>query len=1159
MHRVIFSLYLVGLSFICVSSASIAQTKNPSMPPGSTQPSVDANSPQSSEADRLFEQGKQQLNQGQLQKALQTFQQVLKMRRQAGDRQKQADTIVAIADVYQKQKQYQQALEQYQQALVIVRDIRDRPREAQIWYAIGTTHNILQQYSQAIEAYQQALPLFRDTRNLFAGDPNIELIDISIGQIHFSIGQIYSTLGRYSKSQEYLNKSVELLQSALVKARANKNPQIERLILTILLGSYSSFSKNYAARQQYEQAIGYLQKALEFAKQLGNREQEKGLLEELVVNYANQGLTYQAQRNYEGALKSLQQALKFAQENDLQRWQGQVLLYIGQIYSSRQDFAQALNYQQQAQAIAKQTNDRFLQILLFSNQGSIYKNLLRYPEALEAFQQARSLLQETGDSLGAGSMLFAIGEIYANQNQYEKALNSYNQALETLKNNPFAPFKNGINADNVEKFCGVAQKVGASEGLFSAADNCTLALALGSEALKQPFVLDGLNSLLKQFNRTLLTLRGGTLHAIGQLYLKQKNYSQALASYQQARPILHQAGSVIEGATLGDMGIIYLLQRQSDQALAFSQQALKISRAFNHRINEEDALNNLAIVYWAQGNVPSALKTLSQKAQVENENLTNNLAIGSEERKQAYIAGQTDSISMTVTFHLQAAPQNSEAARLALTSVLQRKGRILDAVSDNIQRLRQNLQPEDQKLLNHLNTFRAALVNLFYDRQNTLSAQAFKTQSATLKAKITELEDALAQHSTEFRSEVQPVTIEAVQALIPADAALVEFVRYSPYNPKANVITSEVWGTPRYAAAILTPKGNLKWVDLGVAAEIDQLAIDFRAALATGKTFKKLARTLDQKLIAPIRPLLDNARHILISPDGQLTLIPFEALIDEQDKFLIQRYAFSYLTSGRDLLRFQSNVNNASAPVVLADIDYDNQAQRVATTKITEVQAGNNRHYSELANLEFDSLPATKDEAAAIKNVLPNAKVLLGKDATETAVKQLHSPSILHLATHGFFVTGVKQNTLQVENPLLRSGLALAGFNKRKQATNGNDDGVLTALEVAGLDLRSNQLVVLSACDTGKGDVKVGEGVYGLRRALVTAGSQSQVLSLWLVDDAVTKELMVKYYQNLKISKGRHEALRAAQLELLNSKEYDHPLYWAAFVPSGNWTRLNLK
>lgn len=139
------------------------------------------------------------------------------------------------------------------------------------------------------------------------------------------------------------------------------------------------------------------------------------------------------------------------------------------------------------------------------------------------------------------------------------------------------------------------------------------------------------------------------------------------------------------------------------------------------------------------------------------------------------------------------------------------------------------------------------------------------------------------------------------------------------------------------------------------------------------------------------------------------------------------------------------------------------------------------------------------------------------------------------------------------ENALLRSGLALAGFNLRR---NGSEDGVLTALEAAGLDLQGTQLVVLSACETGVGVVANGEGVYGLRRAFVIAGAASQLFSLWKVDDFGTKNLMVNYYDRLLAQEGRSAALRNVQLELLQSTQYSHPFYWAAFIPSGDWRPL---
>lgn len=149
-----------------------------------------------------------------------------------------------------------------------------------------------------------------------------------------------------------------------------------------------------------------------------------------------------------------------------------------------------------------------------------------------------------------------------------------------------------------------------------------------------------------------------------------------------------------------------------------------------------------------------------------------------------------------------------------------------------------------------------------------------------------------------------------------------------------------------------------------------------------------------------------------------------------------------------------------------------------------------------------------------------------------------------------------KPRAIASNNPLLRSGLVLAGFNLR---SSGNEDGVLTALEVAGLDLGKTKLVVLSACETGVGDVANGEGVYGLRRALAIAGFPRQLITLWLVDDEATKDLMINYYRRLQKNIDRSAALRLVQLELLSSPQYQRPYYWAAFIPSGKWTSLNIQ
>jgi CHAT domain-containing protein len=178
---------------------------------------------------------------------------------------------------------------------------------------------------------------------------------------------------------------------------------------------------------------------------------------------------------------------------------------------------------------------------------------------------------------------------------------------------------------------------------------------------------------------------------------------------------------------------------------------------------------------------------------------------------------------------------------------------------------------------------------------------------------------------------------------------------------------------------------------------------------------------------------------------------------------------------------------------------------------------------------------------------------------------------VLHLATHGFFLPAApvpevllhnpgaeptpaeRAALLQRESPLLRSGIALAGFNRRRE---GSDAGVLTALEAAGLDLNGTRLVVLSTCDSGLGDASAGEGVYGMRRALTMAGSETQVMSLWQVDTGRTRELMEAYYQRLKDGAGRSEAMRAVQLAMLAKPETSSPNLWASFIVSGEWRSL---
>jgi CHAT domain-containing protein len=222
-------------------------------------------------------------------------------------------------------------------------------------------------------------------------------------------------------------------------------------------------------------------------------------------------------------------------------------------------------------------------------------------------------------------------------------------------------------------------------------------------------------------------------------------------------------------------------------------------------------------------------------------------------------------------------------------------------------------------------------------------------------------------------------------------------------------------------------------------------------------------------------------------------------------------------------------------------------------------------------------LPGTRQEAEAIQRLLPQAQLFLGQEATKERLLQRPTPAILHLATHGFFLENAptptgsravghfgalgKEESLAVRppDPLLRSGLLFAGVSAPAHDISHSthpppDSAVATALELAGLNLWGTQLVVLSACDTGRGDIQLGQGVYGLRRAFLVAGAETVVMSLWKVNDMTTRELMEAYYSNLLAGQGRATALREA-MRSLRAREF-HPHYWAPFIVLGRDTPL---
>jgi CHAT domain-containing protein/Tfp pilus assembly protein PilF len=664
--------------------------------------------------------------------------------------------------------------------------------------------------------------------------------------------------------------------------------------------------------------------------------------------------------------------------------------------------------------------------------------------------------------------------------------------------------------------------------------------------------------------------------------------------YAKAEPLLQRALDISEkklgpehpnvAVSLNDLALLYQLKGDYVKAEPMHQRALAIRKNAlgPEHPDVSSSLNNLAMLYDARGDIPQAVALQSSANKVSERNIAHNLATGSERQKLAYMAKLSGESDRTVSLHTHSAPNDLSARNLAVTTILQRKGRTLDAVTDTVAALRRRASPEDQAFLDQLkeaNAQRARLV--FGGPQKTTPAEHLR-RIESLDEKVEQLEAEISRHSPVFAAQTQPVTLAAIKGHLPGDAALIEFFSYRPFNAKSTK-PDDQFGQPRYVAYILSREGEIQWVDLGEAAAIDRAVVAWRKSLRDPRRMdaSRLGRALDEKVMRPVRALLGETRRVLISPDGALNLIPFAALVDKQGRYLVERYSFSYLTSGRDLLRLKSRPTGNPEPVIVANPAFgERSGVTLAQRRNVELRPDPHPSVAQKTSLDriyFPQLPATAGEAQALKSILPQAAVFTGEQATEPVIKRLSGPRVLHIATHGFFLEDIETksaNTRDVvlirdgpagsggerlENPLLRSGLALTGANLRNSGPNQEDDGVLTAMEVAGLDLWGTKLVALSACDTGVGEVKNGEGVYGLRRALVLAGSETQVMSLWPVSDVGTRDLMIEYYKALQRGEGRAEALRQVQLRMLKRKDRAHPFYWASFIQSGEWANLDGK
>ena len=417
----------------------------------------------------------------------------------------------------------------------------------------------------------------------------------------------------------------------------------------------------------------------------------------------------------------------------------------------------------------------------------------------------------------------------------------------------------------------------------------------------------------------------------------------ATGAYAQAEPLYQRALAISEKAlgpehpdtatALNNLAGLYHATGAYAKAEPLYQRALAIrEKALGpEHPDTATALNNLALLYHATGAYAQAAPLYEQALAIQEKNTARFLLSGSEARKQAYLRQLRGSTFANVSFSVSVA--SPQAIALGLTSVLQYKGRVLDAMSDSVARLRQSVKPEDRTLFEQLAGVAQQWSTLTFQGVGNLPPDTYRRRLDDLAQQQETLEAELATRSTEFRQQLAPITLAAVRQAIPSNAVLVEWFRYRPFDPKANHETS--WGQPRYLAYVLTHAGEPVVMDMGDAAAVEALVREFRGAVSDPNRtdVKELAAEVFEKLLKPLLPYVDNAERVLIAPDGALNLVPFAALLDDQGEYVATRFEITYLTSGRDLLRLASASSSRGSTVVVADPAYGKSAAVVAPGK----------------------------------------------------------------------------------------------------------------------------------------------------------------------------------------------------------------------------------
>lgn len=936
----------------------------------------------------------------------------------------------------------------------------------------------------------------------------------------FNMASCYKELGRYAEAEPLFIKSLPPLAPVF----GQSSVEYTRCFYT--LGSM------YVDMERYAEAESMCAAAANFYKTI---------LGDTSADYlgalGTMGVIYQGQAKYDKAeqiylsLKEYHEGKASPDRQTLQTLENN----LGDLYRHMSDYERAEPVLENAVKLA---GDSPAAAVSLNNLALVQKALGKYTEAEASFKQALRIYIAAGKNKHPDytNPLNNLGELYRTMGRLQEAVYAFEEVIELRKELLGVDHPNYANALN--NLALVEFAIGNYTDAEKHLSECRVIYkkTLGE---KDKFYANSLNNLASVYK------------AEGKLQKAEQYYKECLAIYKTT----YGETSDKYGIYLGGLAGTYRQMKRYNEAIALTLQSMQIlkNKLGENHYDYIETEYNLAETYREAGKNAEAEKHYLHSMKGYLQLIEKYFPYLSEKDKTLFYYNVSNAFETFNSFVIQLYKQNPTGKYPELLSVMYNnqvalKSLLLKESEKMRMAVASSSDSAVKKDYRQWIADRETIVQYYRLSPEDLATKGINLPQLEVNANNLEQKIAIALKLNSAAFSASTVTWTDIQAALKPGEAATEMVKVDYYNKGK-------WTDSVYYAALVIGKNSTtpQMVLFQNGNQLESKNISTYRISMKGRTDDLQSYNA---FWLPLQKYLGKATKIYFSPDGVYQQVNLYTLLNPvTKKYLIDEANISLVTNTKDILQARSGSDTRNA-VIFSYPDYGSApAESEAPLRWTGFPV-------------LDELPGTKTEADSIKRILSDnrwkIKEYMRKDASEEELKKINRPEILHIATHGFFLKDVKDTTGKIygiqteiakQNPLLRSGVILAGaaaVANNPENFSDKEDGILTAYEAAGLDLSGTQLVVLSACETGLGEILNGQGVYGLQRSFMLAGAKSVIMSLWKVSDNSTRELMTSFYSEwLKDPTGsKQQALREAQLKLRET--YKHPFFWGAFVMVGD-------